>query len=125
MPKVFQCLREGKKIPVYGDGKNIRDWFYVKDCAKFIEKIVSSNPVNETYNITNEHEIQNIEVIKQACKIAGKEFEDSISFVPDRLGHDFRYSISSSKFKTKFKDFESRTDFNQALTDTMNFYNLE
>lgn len=121
IPTILKSLSEGKKIPVYGDGKNIRDWFYVKDCANCIISVFENDFVNETYNLTLVNEKENIEVVNTILKILQKNLADHVEFVADRLGHDFRYSIDNNKFINNIGDV-SATDFTKAITETIEYY---
>ena len=121
IPTILNSLKQGKKIPVYGDGKNIRDWFYVKDCAKCILSVFESDIVNETYNLTLVNEKENIKVVDTILQILGKNPSDCIDYVADRLGHDFRYSIDNEKFISNMGEV-SATDFTEALQETIKYY---
>jgi len=110
IPKIIKCITEDKKIPVYGQGLQIRDWTYVSDNCDGILTVLNKGLPNETYNIASNQEITNIEVVQKICNVMGKGHQ-LIEFVKDRPGHDFRYSINASKLKTlgwdpkvKFKD---------------------
>jgi len=98
IPTILRSIKQGKKIPVYGDGKNIRDWFYVKDCAKCVVDVLESGEMNEVYNLTLQNELENVEIVSIILGHLGLEFQDVVEFVEDRLGHDFRYSIDNTKF---------------------------
>ena len=121
IPTILRSLGENKKIPVYGDGKNIRDWFYVKDCAKCILSVFENDFVNETYNLTLVNEKENIEVVDTILRILQKNLADHVEFVRDRLGHDFRYSIDNNKFINNI-GVVSETDFTKAITETIEYY---
>jgi len=111
IPKVIKCILNGEKIPIYGQGLQIRDWTHVYDNCAALLNIMSQGVPNETYNITANQELPNIEVVQKICNIIGKGHE-LMSFIPDpRLSHDFRYSSDSSKIRElgwkpnfKFKD---------------------
>jgi dTDP-glucose 4,6-dehydratase len=135
---------EGKKIPVYGKGKQIRDWLYVEDHAEALFLIAMKGSVGETYNIGGNNEKQNIDVVKEICKILNRlypikknknfdlsksnvlNYQDLITFVDDRPGHDMRYAIDSTKIKKKFNWMPKET-FETALFKTVDWYlnNLE
>ena len=100
LPTIIRKIKNNEKIPVYGNGKNIRDWLYVKNNVKMIEKILQSGQLNEIYNLTNDNEMENLAIIKKIMSILEKDFESNIEFIKDRPGHDFRYSISSNKLET-------------------------
>jgi dTDP-glucose 4,6-dehydratase len=97
IPTIISKLMKGEKIPVYGDGKNVRDWFYVKDCAKMVYSVFKNGKIGEVYNLTHHNEMTNLDVVDIICRVCEKDPEENIVFVSDRLGHDFRYSISNKK----------------------------
>ena len=120
IPTIISSLGIGKKIPVYGDGKNVRDWLYVKDCVKYINDVMLYGSDGETYNITCSNEKQNLEVINMICNVLGVNSIDHIEFVPDRLGHDFRYSIDGSKIQ-RISNINP-TSFLPAIAETVKYY---
>lgn len=97
LPTILRSLMSGKKIPIYGNGSNIRDWLYVKDCANLIRGILENGKLNNVYNLTYNNEMTNIEIVKCVLGILDKDLDSSIEFVEDRPGHDFRYAINNSK----------------------------
>lgn len=109
IPLVILNALEGKPIPVYGKGRNVRDWLYVDDHARALYKVLTEGKVGETYNIGGHNEKQNIDVIRTLCvlleelvpdKPAGTQrYEDLVIYVQDRPGHDLRYAIDSSKIQ--------------------------
>ena len=106
IPLFIQNIVQQKPLPVYGDGQNIRDWLYVEDHAKAIDLIFSQGKVGETYNIGGNNEIKNIDIVHQLISIADRHLgraeghsQKLIQYVADRLGHDFRYAIDTSKIK--------------------------
>lgn len=112
IPKAIKSITEGKSIPIYGEGAQIRDWMHVNDNCNAILKILQHGKSNETYNVGANQEISNIEVIQKICNIMEKG-HNLITHIPDPRGngHDFRYSINCSKIKElgwsptiKFKD---------------------
>lgn len=115
IPTIIRSLKKNKKIPIYGDGKNIRDWFYVKDCAKCILEVFDNGQLNQVYNLSLEDEKENIEVVRTILDIMDYSFDENVEYVKDRPGHDFRYSIDNKKF-SKLKNIK-RTDFKQALIE--------
>ena len=120
LPTVIRSLSEGKKVPVYGDGKNVRDWLYVKDNVKAIyhlSKDYLHTRISSSFNITNNNEMTNLDMVKNVCEVLGKDFEKSIEFVKDRPGHDFRYAISNRKLLSSGFVFDS--DFKKNLEDTI------
>lgn len=120
IPTVITSLKEGKKIPVYGDGKNIREWIHVTDHARAIVEVLFDGKQGEVYNIPGSCELTNLELIEKIIKATkGKDVkvEDYIEFVEDRAGHDFRYSLTT---KHKLSAVANQRDFN--LDDTIKFY---
>jgi dTDP-glucose 4,6-dehydratase len=120
IPTVITSLKEGKKIPVYGDGKNIREWIHVTDHARAIVEVLFDGKRGEVYNIPGSCELTNLELIEKIIKATkGKDVkvEDYIEFVEDRAGHDFRYSLTT---KHKLSAVANQRDFN--LDDTIKFY---
>ena len=121
VPTIIRSLKKGDKIPVYGDGKNIRDWIYVKDSVKIIYNILqNANFNNETYNITFRDERNNIEVIQKILEYFNLHPDQCIEFVKDRLGHDSRYSITNDKM-LEFVDFQ-KTNFSKGIEETIKSY---
>ncbi len=128
IPLSINNIKNGKPIPIYGKGENIRDWLYVVDHATAIDKIFHSNKVGETYNIGGNNEWKNIDLIYQLCEImdrkTGKEPGTSkklITFVKDRAGHDLRYAIDSSKLQ-KESGWKPSVTFEQGLEITVDWY---
>ncbi|WP_288497277.1 dTDP-glucose 4,6-dehydratase [uncultured Acinetobacter sp.] len=107
IPLVILNALDGKSLPIYGKGDQIRDWLFVEDHARALYKVVTEGVVGETYNIGGHNEKQNIEVVKTICKILdelqpqsnSQPYETLITFVKDRPGHDVRYAIDASKIK--------------------------
>jgi dTDP-glucose 4,6-dehydratase len=110
----------GKKLPVYGDGMNIRDWIYVTDHNKAIEQVFEKGMIGEVYNIGASTEMPNIEIIKLILNKLGKS-EEMIDFVKDRPGHDRRYAIDSSKIKNEL-GWEPQFSFEEAISKTIVWY---
>lgn len=128
IPLMITNALEGKELPVYGDGKNIRDWLYVEDHCSAIEKIIKFGKVGETYNIGGNNEKNNLYVVNKICELVAletnKKFEDLkklIKFVNDRPGHDFRYSIDFSKIKSEL-GWEPTYNFDTGLKNTIAWY---
>jgi dTDP-glucose 4,6-dehydratase len=117
VPTILSTLLSGKKIPVYGDGKNVRDWFYVKDSVKMVYTVFDRGSIGEIYNLTHCNEMTNLEIISVICELCDKDAESNIEFVKDRLGHDFRYSISNNK--VKLLGINKPTDFCEAVKQTI------
>ena len=127
IPTVINSLINKSKIPVYGNGLNVRDWLYVEDHIEAIDKIFHNGLVGETYCIGGKNEIKNIDLIK----LIVKEFDDLrqsknssidlISFIDDRPGHDYRYAIDISKIKNEL-GWEPKTNIKLGLEKTLNWY---
>ena len=120
IPTVITSLKEGKRIPVYGDGKNIREWIHVADHAKAIIEVLFKGEQGEVYNIPGSCELTNLELIERIVKTAkgsNTNVQDYIEYVQDRAGHDFRYSLTT---KHKLSAVANQRDFN--LDDTIKFY---
>ena len=116
IPLMIANALSDKPLPVYGDGRNVRDWLYVEDHCKAIDLILRSGRVGEVYNIGGHNEKQNIEIVKLICHVLGKP-ESLITHVTDRKGHDMRYAIDPTKVhhelgwlpETKFEDGIQKT----------------
>jgi dTDP-glucose 4,6-dehydratase len=120
IPLFITNALEGKKLPLYGDGKNIRDWLYVKDNCAAINKIFLLGKMGEIYNVGGGSEVQNIEVAKLILALLNKN-DDLIEYVADRPGHDQRYSLDSAKVKTEL-NWQPQCDFKTALEETVRWY---
>ena len=121
IPLAITNLLEGKKVPVYGDGKNVRDWLYVEDHCRAIELVLRQGIVGETYCVGGlTKDISNLEVIHMILKKMGKD-ESSMEFVQDRAGHDRRYAIDWSKINKKL-GWKPLYDFETELTKTVEWY---
>ncbi len=112
-------LIEGKKVPLYGDGKNVRDWIYVEDNCDAIYFILKKGKPGEIYNIAGENEMQNLEVIGLILKAMGQD-PSKIEYVKDRLGHDRRYSLNDSKLREL--GWKPKNEFISALDRTIRWY---
>ena len=128
IPLMILNIIEGKKLPVYGDGKNIRDWIFVDDHNCAIWAIMQNGISGETYNIGGENEFENIKLLDllieiTASKINKKpsEIRRTISFIKDRLGHDRRYAIDCSKIKNEL-GWKNLTTFEEGIKTTVDFY---
>ena len=116
---VLNALQD-KKLPVYGDGMNVRDWIYVIDHNKAVELVFENGKIGEVYNIGASNEMPNIEIIKLILKNLKKP-EDLIQFVKDRPGHDRRYAIDSSKIQNEL-GWKPEFDFDSAIQHTIDWY---
>lgn len=121
IPLAITNILEGKKVPVYGDGKNVRDWLYVEDHCRAIEIILQKGVAGETYCVGGATEqIDNLSVVKKIIQHMGAQ-ESVIEFVKDRPGHDRRYAIDWTKMKKEF-DWEPLADFDTYLHQTIEWY---
>ncbi|MEI4801450.1 dTDP-glucose 4,6-dehydratase [Bacillus sp. NPDC077411] len=120
IPKVIFHALHDKKIPIYGDGQNVRDWLFVEDHCKAIYTIMVNGKPGEIYNIGGSNEKSNIEIVKIILNYIGKS-HDLIAFVTDRKGHDRRYGIDWSKMKNGF-NWQPNTPFNRGIKMTIDWY---
>ena len=120
IPKTINNILEGKKIPVYAQGQNIRDWIYVEDHCKAILEVWYGGGVGHKYNIGGECEVKNIDLVKTIIKLMGAS-EDLIEFVDDRPGHDLRYAIDNAKIIQTLNWHPSHT-LEEGLLKTINWY---
>lgn len=122
IPLMIQKASRDEKLPVYGDGKNVRDWLHVFDHCQAIDLIVRNGKDGEVYNVGGHNERSNIEVVKTILKSLNKS-EDLISYVKDRLGHDRRYAIDPSKIEREL-NWKPEYDFNSGIIQTIK-WNIE
>jgi dTDP-glucose 4,6-dehydratase len=120
IPKTILLAEQNKKIPIYGNGKNIRDWIFVNDHCNAIINILKNGKIGNSYNISAGNEIDNITIVKKILSLMNKS-EDLIEFVEDRPGHDLRYSMSSQKIK-KEMNWNTTVNFEEGLETTVNWY---
>ena len=120
IPKVITLAYNDKKIPVYGNGSNIRDWIFVNDHCEAVQLALEKGKSGESYNISANNEIDNLTVIKKILELMNKS-EDLIEFVEDRPGHDLRYSMNSDK-TIKNLDWKIKSDFESGLKTTIEWY---
>lgn len=120
IPLAITNILEGKSIPIYGDGQNVRDWLYVVDHCRALEMVLLSGKPGEVYNIGGGCELTNLEVVRLVLKKLAKT-EDMISFVRDRPGHDRRYAIDSSKIQREL-GWRKSFAFEEALYRTIEWY---
>lgn len=139
IPLIIKNILEGKKLPVYGDGSNVRDWLYVKDHNKAVDMVINNGRLGEVYNIGGFNEEKNINIVKLTidtiAKIMKEELEyrrvlktdvtkisyDLISYVQDRLGHDARYAIDPEKIVTEL-GWYPETPFDKGIEQTIRWY---
>jgi len=120
IPKVIFLANNNQKIPVYGTGKNIRDWLFVEDHCSAILQVLLKGKSGKSYNISAGNELDNLTIIKTILRLMNKS-DDLIEFVEDRPGHDFRYSLDSSKIKSEL-NWLVKTDFDKGIEQTINWY---
>jgi dTDP-glucose 4,6-dehydratase len=127
IPLVISNAMEGRAIPVYGDGRNVRDWLYVDDHCSGIDAVLQGGRLGETYNIGGCNEWQNIDIVTTICDYldtieeADKPRRELISYVRDRPGHDRRYAIDAGKMQREL-GWAPRHRFEQAIVDTVQWY---
>ena len=125
---ILNCLKE-KSLPVYGKGDNVRDWLFVEDHCDAIYSVLSSGKLGETYNIGGNNEIQNIDIVKTICekmdeyspRQKGGNYEELITYVTDRPGHDFRYAIDASKISNEL-GWKPKENFETGIEKTIRWY---
>lgn len=120
IPKVILSAEKNKKIPIYGTGKNIRDWIFVTDHCNAIMKVIFEGKKGESYNISNLNETKNLVIVKKILKLMGKS-NDLLDFINDRPGHDFRYSMDSNKIRKNLK-WRPKYNLDKGLQETVNWY---
>ena len=131
IPHMILNALDGKPLPVYGDGKQIRDWLYVEDHARALYLVVTQGKIGETYNIGGFNEKQNIEVVRTICELleelspntpqGGAHYADLITHVTDRAGHDVRYAIDASKIQREL-GWTPQETFESGIRKTVQWY---
>lgn len=127
IPTIIRKAIKGEKIPIYGDGKNIRDWLYVKDHCKGIALAYQKGKKGETYNIGGKNERDNLYIANSICEILDNirpkqsKYSDQITFVKDRPGHDFRYAIDASKIENEL-GWKAEENFETGIVKTVQWY---
>jgi dTDP-glucose 4,6-dehydratase len=127
IPLVILNALEGKPLPIYGRGDQIRDWLYVEDHARALYKVVTKGCIGETYNIGGHNEKQNIEVVETICQLLNElvphktDYQEQIVFVTDRPGHDLRYAIDASKIEREL-GWKPEETFETGLRKTVEWY---
>jgi dTDP-glucose 4,6-dehydratase len=129
IPLIIINALEEKKLPVYGSGKNIRNWLYVNDCVSAIQKIILKGKIGHFYNIGGPEEVTNIQLVRMICKKLDeivprknkKKYESLITFVKDRPGHDFRYSLNSNKIFNEIK-WKPKVRLRNGIESTIKWY---
>ncbi|WP_317398409.1 dTDP-glucose 4,6-dehydratase, partial [Helicobacter bilis] len=129
IPTIIRNALQGETIPIYGDGKNVRDWLYVEDHCRAIDVVFHSQCYGETFNVGGNCERVNIEIAKHICALLDeiapradkKSYQSQIAFVQDRAGHDRRYAIDSSKI-AKILGWKPQESFASGLKKTLRYY---
>lgn len=127
IPLVILNALEGKPLPIYGKGDQIRDWLYVEDHARALYKVVTEGKIGETYNIGGHNEKQNLEVVQSICRILDSlvpqntPYAEQITYVTDRPGHDRRYAIDASKMSAEL-NWQPQETFETGLRKTVEWY---
>ena len=129
IPLIIARALAGEPLPIYGDGKNVRDWLYVGDHCTAIRAVLEGGRIGETYNVGGDAEMQNIDVVNAICSLLderrprtdGKPRNSQISYVADRPGHDRRYAIDANKLKREL-GWAPAHSFKQGMADTVDWY---
>ncbi len=129
IPLVIHNALAGKQLPIYGDGKQVRDWLYVEDHCRAIIRVLEAGRVGETYNIGGWNEMTNLDVVKSVCSVLdelrarpdGKAYSEQIRFVRDRPGHDRRYAIDARKIRDELGWHPCET-FESGIRKTVRWY---
>jgi dTDP-glucose 4,6-dehydratase len=120
IPLMITNLIDGKSVPVYGEGLNIRDWLFVEDDCRALDIILHKGKDGETYNVGGNSEMRNIDAVKIALSILNKD-EGQISYVIDRPGHDYRYAIDNTKIQSKL-GWQPTVEFSDGMAQTIQWY---
>ena len=120
IPKTLILASQNKKVPIYGEGKNIRDWIFVDDHCEAVYNVLLRGKSGESYNISANNEVDNLTIVKKILEILDKP-QDLIKSVEDRPGHDFRYSLDSSKVRSQL-NWSENTNFDDGLKKTVDWY---
>jgi len=120
IPKTLILANQNKKVPIYGEGKNIRDWIFVDDHCEAVYKVLLKGKSGESYNISANNEVDNLTIVKKILGILDKP-QDLIKSVEDRPGHDFRYSLDSSKVRSQL-NWSENANFDDSLKKTVDWY---
>ena len=120
IPKTIILAKQGRNIPIYGNGKNLRDWIFVDEHCDAVYEILINGKSGQTYNISANNEISNMQIVNKILEIMGKS-DDLIEFVEDRPGHDQRYSLDSSKIKNEL-GWSTKINFEEGIRKTIEWY---
>jgi dTDP-glucose 4,6-dehydratase len=121
IPLFVTNLMEGKQVPLYGDGMNIRDWLYVEDHCDAIWTVLNKGRFGEVYNVGGNNELTNRQITETILREMGKKWDESVQYVKDRPGHDRRYAIDASKIKREL-GWEPKRRFDEAIRTTIRWY---
>jgi dTDP-glucose 4,6-dehydratase len=129
IPLIIKHAIDGRALPVYGDGRNIRDWLYVRDHCLAIRAVLQGGRVGEVYNIGGDAEMNNLEVVHRICALLdylkprsdGASYREQIQFVKDRAGHDRRYAIDASKIRREL-GWSPEENFDSGILKTIQWY---
>jgi dTDP-glucose 4,6-dehydratase len=121
IPLFVSNLIDGKRVPIYGDGKQIREWIHVDDHCRGIAAVLENGKPGEIYNIAGTDEFENIELARKIISYFGKSQEDAFEFVSDRKGHDIRYSLTGNKIRKEL-GIEPKIEFETGLRETIDWY---
>jgi dTDP-glucose 4,6-dehydratase len=127
IPTIIRKAIKNQDIPIYGDGKNIRDWLYVKDHCRGIDLVYQNGRLGETYNIGGENERDNLYIAHKICEVLDEirpknlSYSNQITFVKDRPGHDFRYAIDASKIEKEL-GWKAQENFESGIIKTIQWY---
>ncbi len=120
IPKTIILAKQERNIPIYGNGKNLRDWIFVDEHCDAVYEILINGKAGQAYNISANNEISNVQIVHKILEIMGKS-NDLIEFVEDRPGHDQRYSLNSSKIKNEF-GWSTKINFEEGIRKTIEWY---
>jgi dTDP-glucose 4,6-dehydratase len=120
IPKIIILANQNKKIPIYGNGSNVRDWIHVDDHCNAVFSALVNGKSGKSYNISANNEVDNLTIVKKILNLMNKS-EDLIEFVEDRPGHDFRYSMDSTKIKNELS-WDTKLNFDDGLEKTVQWY---
>ena len=127
IPTIIRKALSGQSIPIYGNGKNIRDWIYVIDHCKGIQLVLEKGRLGETYNIGGRNERENLYIAHTICNLLDKlapsetPYGEQINFVQDRAGHDFRYAIDADKIENEL-GWKAEENFESGILKTIDWY---
>ncbi len=120
IPLMITNLIEGRKVPVYGEGRNVRDWLHVEDCCRAILSVLERGRPGRVYNVGGGNELSNIDLVRRVLRLAHRE-EDAIEFVADRPGHDYRYALDSTRVAGEL-GWRPEVELGDGLTAAIRWY---